>query len=418
MKNDLFKTKSTEYNGAFFILGMHEVHEYFIVGVLRNNHVTSMGHFSEGLKNEEKETLKRTIINNHTHKKEGIYYIEPSICLLLSFQGLSADQHLIQAKFQSFLFKQSWESCTWEKLIFDQADFQSEVKITHPDKPIWSEPALNKEQFIAYLIEISPYMLPFLTNRLLTTIRYPHGFGDESFFQKNCPDYAPAFIDTSMHEGINYIVCNQLSTLVWLGNQLAIEYHIPFQTIQETRPLEIVFDLDPPDRTHFSLAIKAAEEMKTIFDGLDITSFPKLSGSKGIQIHIPILHTSLTFEDTRFFTEFIANYLVEKFPQDFTIERLKKNRGSKLYIDFIQHAEGKTIISPYSPRGREFATVAAPLRWTEVNSDLKIEHYNIPYIIERLSKENCPMEDFFITENLSIERIIESIKSSIKKEAR
>lgn len=256
-------------------------------------------------------------------------------------------------------------------------------------------------------------MLPFLERRTLTTIRYPHGIPGDFFYQKNCPDYAPSSILTKSVEGINYIVCNELSTLLWLGNQLAIEYHIPFQTIDSLKPSEIVFDLDPPSKGDFHLAIKAALEMKKIFDSLEIRSYPKLSGNKGLQIHIPIKVNSLTYEDTRIFMYFIAKYLIEKFPDDFTIERLKKKRNGKLYIDYLQHAEGKTIISPYSTRGQENATVAAPLYWEEVNGNLRIEKFNIPFVLDRLSKVKCPMDDFFIQENANLLEIISTLKVNL-----
>lgn len=300
-----------------------------------------------------------------------------------------------------------------DRLVFDHPQVFNEVKITSSDKTIWEAPYINKEKYIAYLIQVAPFILPFLENRTLTIVRYPHGIPGESFYQKNCPNYAPSFIKTKEVDDIQYIVCNDLSTLIWLGNQLAIEFHIPFQTIETNRPVEIVFDLDPPNKACFPLALKAAKEIKTIFDSFDIISYPKLSGNKGLQIHIPIKGGSLSYDETRLFTSFVAGYLVEKFPHDFTIERLKKNRGGKLYIDYIQHAEGKTIICPYSTRGNEKATVAAPLFWEELNEKLRVEKYNIPFVLDRLLNEDCPMNDFFEQANHSLVNIISSLKEKM-----
>lgn len=414
MKNNSIFTdkrmKKMKLRCEFFITGWDENRKQFLFGVIKDGQAVEIGHFSEGIGSADADTLVLTIKTNAVRNEAGKFSIPPSICVLLSFDRFENEQ-IIGAVFESFLFKESWENCTWDRLVIKCANIENEVSITHPDKPLWSQPALNKEGFISYLIQAAPFFLPFLKDKLLTTIRFPHGYGSESFFQKNCPDYAPSFIEKKRHEGIDYILCNNLSTLVWLGNQLAMEYHIPFQTIASKQPNEIVFDLDPPDTDHFPLAIKAAVEMKKIFDDLNIISFPKLSGSKGIQVHIPIMHTSLTFNDTRRFTELIAHYIIEKYPHDFTIERLKKNRGAKLYIDYIQHAEGKTIICPYSPRGRANATVAAPLFWDEVNEGLKMENYNIPRMIERFSEKDCPMKDFFDTRNFELEGIVESLKS-------
>jgi bifunctional non-homologous end joining protein LigD len=258
-------------------------------------------------------------------------------------------------------------------------------------------------------------MLPFLQNRLLTVIRYPHGMFGEAFYQKNCPDYAPGFIETSISEGINYIVCNDLKTLLWLGNQIAIEFHIPFQRIGHSGPDEIVFDLDPPSREYFHLAIKAALLIKEVLDQLNLQSFIKTSGNKGLQIYIPLPEETYTYDDTRLFTSFIANYLISKDPDSFTIERLKKHRGNRLYVDYVQHAEGKTIICPFSARGKQKATVAAPLFWEEVNGDLKIEDFTVLNMIDRIVKLGSPFAGYFqAKETQQLAPVLEVLRKGVK----
>jgi DNA ligase D len=269
------------------------------------------------------------------------------------------------------------------------------VTLTSPDKPLWPKQNIVKVEFINYLTHIAPYLLPFLKNRALTVIRYPHGVGDERFYQKNCPDYAPAFIQTVQEEDINYIVCNNLPTLLWLGNQLAFEFHIPYRTSDTSYPSEIVMDLDPPSRDEFKLSIEAALMIKEVCDNLRLTTFIKTSGNKGMQIYIPLPDNQVTFDESRLFTEFLAHFLIEKEPRWFTIERLKKNRGNKCYIDYIQHAEGKTIIAPYSVRGNEDALVAAPLYWHEVTRELRPELFPLTVIQDRIKEVGDPFEEFF-----------------------
>ncbi|MES9681377.1 DNA ligase D [Gottfriedia acidiceleris] len=402
------------YTGIFFILGFNIKEETFLVGLKKENDILQMGSFSNGLSEEEKSILINAIEANKKSKKDNIKYVEPGICIELEFQSIENNQ-LTNAKFLSFQLKHAWNECTWDGLLLDNLNLEEELTLTSPDKVIWKDPLINKESYVSYLAQISTYMLPFLKNRLLTTIRFPNGIDGESFFQKNSPDYAPSFIKTEEHEGNNFIICNDVSTLLWLGNQLAIEYHIPFQTYKAKNPIEIVFDLDPPNTDAFPLAIKAALEMRLIFESFQIKSYPKVSGSKGIQIHIPIKENSLTYDDTRVFTSFIAHYLIEKFPDDFTIERLKKNRGNRLYIDYIQHAKGKTIICPYSTRGRVKPTVATPLFWDEVNDELKIETYTIPFVLNRLESSSCPMQTYFDQENSSLVDLISKIKENQSK---
>lgn len=267
------------------------------------------------------------------------------------------------------------------------------VSLTSLSKPIWEKQGIDKAHYLSYLIAISPYLLPFLKNRVLTVIRYPHGVSGDAFFQKHCPEYAPDFIK-GKSPGAR-LVCPDLPSLIWLGNQLALEFHIPFQTIGNRTPSEIVFDLDPPSRDDFPLAVKASLMIKTILDQLHLTAFIKTSGNKGLQIFLPLPDGVFTYQDTRLFMTFVADVLLEKEPALFTTERLKKNRGKRLYLDVVQHSEGKTIIAPYSARGNPEALVSTPLFWDEVNEDLRPEKFPINAIVNRVKQKGCPFADFF-----------------------
>lgn len=380
--------------GTFFITSYEIKNGYFHVGVLRNKKVFPIGLVSHGFTSEEREALLTIMKSNKLKTTNNFIYVEPSICLDLYFLELYKDQ-LRQPRFKQFRFDLTWDDCTWEKLQLVNTNFPREVTITNPTKPLWPKKNIDKQMYLLYLSNIAPYLLPFLENRLLTVIRFPHGMQGEAFYQKNCPDYAPHFINTVKSEGINYIVCNNFDTLAWLGNQLAFEFHIPFQTIYSKSPSEIVFDLDPPSRDYFHLAVKAALVIKKIFDDLKLQSFIKTSGNKGLQIYLPLPEDTFSYEETRLFTEFIANFLISTDPESFTIERLKKNRGKKLYIDYLQHAEGKTIISPYSPRGNEDGLVATPLHWDEVVEGLSPEQFTLDTIIDRIKKNGNPFLDYF-----------------------
>lgn len=229
-----------------------------------------IGSFHKGMKDSEKELLVQTILRNVIRNEEGKEYINPGICVELSFRALE-DDCLSDVVFQDFKLNLEWKQCTWQQLILRNTIVDQELAFTNLDKVIWENPL--------------------------------------------------------------------------------IKFHIPFQSIRESNPLEIVFDLDPPSRAEFSLAIKAALEMKKIFDGFDIVSFPKVSGSKGIQIHIPVADRRFTYDEARLFTAFVARYLVEQFPADFTIERMKRNLANRLYIDYVQFGEGcsKEINHPAAP---------------------------------------------------------------------
>ncbi|WP_077617372.1 DNA ligase D [Bacillus sinesaloumensis] len=398
--------------GAFFILGYDKKNSFFHVGVLKNNSVYEIGLFSHGLSPDERQALLRVIKSNSVEETGQFIKVDPGICVELHYLELYKEQ-LRQPSFSQFRFDLEWKDCTWDKLVNNVPLLPEDIEITHPDKPLWKDKSITKLDYIHYLVDISLYMLPFLKDRLLTVIRYPHGMYGESFYQKNCPDYAPDFIQTSVSEGIDYILCNDLKTLTWLGNQLSFEFHIPFQTIYSKGPSEIVFDLDPPSRDAFPLAKKAATLLKDVFDGLKLTSFVKTSGNKGLQIYIPLPENRFTYEDTRQFTEFIANYLTTMEPDLFTTERLKKNRGNRLYVDYVQHAEGKTIVAPYSVRGNDGAYVATPLYWDEITDDLSIEDFPLETIVDRIKEKGCPFANYFnAKEQQPFEPVLEFLRQS------
>jgi len=286
------------------------------------------------------------------------------------------------------------------------------VDITNPTKILWPKKNITKLQYLQYLIEVSPYLLPFLRDRHLTVIRYPNGVDQEPFYQKSCPNYAPDFVPTDLHDEIDYILCNNLPTLVWLGNQGAIDLHTPFNTTHSQYPSEIVMDLDPPSRKEFNLAVEGSLMMKEIFDKLDLISFVKTSGNKGIQVYIPLPEDTYTYDDTRIFTEFIANYLTSKEPKWFTTERMKKKRDNRLYVDYLQHAAGKTIICPYSLRGNDEALVATPLFWEEVTSNLQPNQFPMESTLGRIEEKGDPFKDFEASrDEQDFSMVLEAVKS-------
>ena len=394
-----------------FVTAYEKSNGYFHISVYKDDVIHQIGLVIFGFKPEEKNALHQIIKQNKSDEDHQFIYVEPGICLDVKYLEIYEDQ-LREPHFHNFRFDLKPDVCTYEKFVFQQKNLPPDIEITHPDKPLWEEPPIQKVDYIHYLREISPYMLPFLKNRLLTVIRYPHGMFGEAFYQKNVPDYAPDFVETASSEGIEYIVCNNMKTLLWLGNQIAIEFHIPFQTINSKGPEEIVFDLDPPSRDYFHLAIRAALYIKEVLDELKLISFIKTSGNKGLQVYIPLPDNTYSYNDTKLFTSFIANFLVSKDPDSFTIERLKKNRGNRLYVDYVQHAEGKTIVSPYSVRGKSHAGVATPLFWDEVTESLKIEQFNLETIMQKVKKQGCPFRDYFsVKERQNFEPVLGILKT-------
>ncbi|KZS45217.1 DNA polymerase domain-containing protein [Paenibacillus glucanolyticus] len=260
-----------------------------------------------------------------------------------------------------------------------------EIQITNPDKPLWPEVGITKAMYLQKLAAISPFLLRYCQGRLLTTIRYPHGVQGESFYQKNAPEPLPPFVHTYVHENINYVLLNGLPELLWLGNLAALEFHPSLHLAGSDQPCEWMIDLDPtlPEEPRI---MEATAIVGNVLNSLGLNSVPKTSGATGVQIIVSI-PAGVTFDELRAVGQFVGQYVTEKFPKLFTIERLKKNRGDKIYFDYLQHYSGRTLAAPYTPRARKLATVSTPLTWEEVHRDVSPTEFHLLNIVERLQEK-------------------------------
>jgi len=390
---DWFKVKNwrTIYG---FLTHFNTKNGYFTVHVYDDTDMIEVGKCKHGLTQETASTLKELFFSKGERQGES-YTLPPAICAAVRTLDLYKNE-LREPEFSKLLPEASPQDLTIGKLQLDMAMLPKKIEPTNTDKFFWPSCHLTKGDLLVYLREVAPYMLPFLKERALTIIRSPDGVTKEHFFQKHLPSHAPSFIEGVPIDDEQFIVCNHLDALIWFANHGAIEYHVPFQLIQSTSPVEIVFDLDPPGRERFDLAIQAALLIKQLLDDLELISFVKTSGNKGLQIHIPIAEGSMSYEETATFTQAIAFTLEQAYPDLFTTERFKNKRNGRLYIDYVQHGKDKTLIAPYSPRKTMDATVATPLFWEEVKEGLTPDQFTIENVVERVQTHGCPFADYFV----------------------
>lgn len=264
---------------------------------------------------------------------------------------------------------------------------EHDVKITNPEKYLWPELEIRKIDYISYLINLAPYILPYSSHRLLTTIRYPDGINGKSFYQKSIPSYAPPWIKKIYWHETPYIVLDSLSTLVWLGNQAALEFHTAFNSFSnENYPSHLVFDLDPSKEQSFDQVIMAALLVYETLESLSIKSWIKTSGATGLQIYIPV-GDQYDYDTSRKINTFFGKYFSQKYPNIFTIERMVNKRGSKLYFDYLQMWHGKSISAPYSPRATQNATISTPVEWNELQKGIYPQDFTLINIMDRLNKK-------------------------------
>jgi bifunctional non-homologous end joining protein LigD len=251
------------------------------------------------------------------------------------------------------------------------------LKLSNLDKVLYPAAGFTKGQVIDYIVRIAPVLVPHLVGRPLTMKRYPEGVDHEYFFEKNAPMHRPEWVKTapiwseSNHRTVNYILANDLATLVWIANLASLELHpsLSFAADIET-PTMIVFDLDPGPPANIVQCAQVAIWVRAIFDHFGLQSFPKTSGSKGMQIYIP-LNTKTTYEQTKSFAHAIARLLEQEHPELVVSDMKKAVRTNKIFVDWSQNDQHKTTIAVYSLRARERPTVSTPIIWEEVEQTLK-----------------------------------------------
>jgi bifunctional non-homologous end joining protein LigD len=251
------------------------------------------------------------------------------------------------------------------------------LKLTNLDKVLYPAAGFTKGQVIDYYARIAPVLIPHLKNKPLTLKRYPNGVNEPPFFEKNATKYRPDWVKTApiWSEGnqrdVNYILCNDLPTLIWVANLAAIELHPSLSLAQDiTCPRSMVFDLDPGPPANIIQCCQVALWLRTIFEHFNVESFPKTSGSKGLQIYVP-LNTKTSYDETKPLAHALAR-LLENEHRDLVVSDMKKAiRTNKVFVDWSQNDEHKTTISVYALRARERPTVSTPVTWDEVVNALK-----------------------------------------------
>ncbi|WP_407269203.1 DNA ligase D [Radiobacillus sp. PE A8.2] len=409
--SDWFKIKNWRTIHAF-ITSFDQNNGYFDVSVYQQATAVLIGKFKHGLEGEELDTLKN-LIDTQGQKRGNVIELPPGICVAINCLD-AGDGELREPEFNQFRLDLHPEDCTIDQLQWDLAMFPKQNDISKRNKIFYDETNRSKGDLLVYLRNITPFMLPFLKNKALTIIRCPDGIHGESFFQKHLPDYAPDYVAGIESGKETLLRCDHVEALIWFGNHGALEYHVPFQHMGKDYPVEIAFDLDPPNIEAFELAIFAAQLLKQLLDKLQLISYVKTSGNKGLQIYVPIPDKSLSYEDTAALTNGLAQLLVEQYPDHFTTERMKKNRGNRLYIDYVQHGKDKTLIAPYSPRINPNATVSTPLFWDEVQQGLTASQFTIANVVDRVLEKGCPFADYYHRKDSQDLHLIKDFIANIK----
>jgi bifunctional non-homologous end joining protein LigD len=250
------------------------------------------------------------------------------------------------------------------------------LKLSNLDKVLYPVANFTKGQVIDYYVRIAPVLLPHLRGRPMTMKRYPNGVNGMFFYEKNCPSHRPDWVKTAKvwSEGNNrwmdYCLFEDIATLVWAANLADLELHSSLSLGKEIlRPTFIVFDLDPGPPANIVLCCQVGLWVRETFAKLKLESFAKTSGSKGLQVYVP-LHTAVTYDDTKPFAHELARMLERQHPQLVVSDMKKSLRTGKVFVDWSQNDDHKTTVSVYSLRAKDRPTVSTPVTWEEVENCL------------------------------------------------
>jgi bifunctional non-homologous end joining protein LigD len=264
----------------------------------------------------------------------------------------------------------------------------TKVEFTNLDKILFPKLQIRKAQVIEYYIKTAPKMLDLLANRPLVLTRFPDGIDKEGFYEKDAPQGTLPWVKTiKIYSGtakrdVNYILCNDLDTLIWLANLAAIEIHMPLSKADSReKPDFVFFDIDPEPPVSFEEATAVALLLKEKLDKLGLVSYVKTSGKKGLHVLIPI-QQKYTFRETRAFVHNIGQQLAKEH-EIVVSEFAETKKPGKVFVDYLQNSHGRTMVCPYSLRVTPEATVSTPLQWAEVKKGIKPAEFNIFSVVKR-----------------------------------
>jgi bifunctional non-homologous end joining protein LigD len=252
-----------------------------------------------------------------------------------------------------------------------------ELRLTNLDKVLYPEPGFTKGEMVDYYAKVAPAIVPHLVGRAVTLRRFPEGVDDldSAFFEKRCPKHRPKWVKTTRVQAgpnagkIDFCVCDGLPTLIWMAQLAAIELH-PSLSLGRApkRPTVLAFDLDPGPPADVVDCSRVALRLREVLEQLELECFVKTSGSKGMQLYVP-LNLKATYEETRPFAQALAQLIAKQTPDAVLAKMGKKtDRSGKVLIDWYQNNERKTTIAVYSLRARERPTVSTPVTWEEVEA--------------------------------------------------
>jgi bifunctional non-homologous end joining protein LigD len=289
------------------------------------------------------------------------------------------------------------------------------VQLSHPDKVLYPEDGITKLDLARYYEDIAQWMLPHVENRLLSLVRCPQGIGHKCFFQKHpgsgISDALRRFDVQEKNEVEQHLALYDVAGLVSLVQMGVLEIHIwGSQADRHEKPDRLIFDLDPDPSVEWPAVVTAANEVRLLLEELDLVSFVKTTGGKGLHVVVPIQRRT-NWDDAKEFCRSVAEFMVAAAPDRYIAKMSKAARRRKIFVDYLRNDLGATAIAPYSTRNRKGAPVSVPITWDELSSRIKSDHFNIRNLPARLAKlKKVPWADIKTTKQSITASMLKKLK--------
>jgi len=365
-----------------------------ILGMYKDDKLIYIGHAGTGFDRELLDDIHKRLQPLRVAKSpfaevpktnQPATWVKPKLIAEIKFQEWTADGHMRQPVFIGLREDKLPKEVTKEPTMSNA----TKAVLTNLDKLYWKKEKITKGDVIAYYDAIAPYMLPYMKGRPQSLNRTPDGAGGMNFYQKDMTGKAPDWItlhpsfSESNNETINYMVCTDRDSLLYMANLGCIEMN-PWhsRTKKPDNPDYCVVDLDPHE-IGFDKVVETAIVVNKVLKSLGIEGYPKTSGATGIHIYIP-LGAKYTFEQSKQLAHIVASLVHEQIPSFTSLERSPAKRRRKVYLDYLQNRESQTLACVYSLRPKPGATVSTPLHWDEVVKELSPSQFTITSVFERL----------------------------------
>ncbi len=388
------------------------------VGVYDGAELRHVGGVGSGLRAADLKELRELLVERERERSpftlgdppKGTRFARPDLVCEVEFTGWSPDGRLRHPVFCGLrwdrpageVVRESAARSTPAAVAFSGEGDQVEatiggrrLRITNPDKPMYGDAGFSKRDVIAYYAEIAPVMLPHLAGRALTLRRFPHGAADPaSFYEKRASPHRPEWVRTvempvGEDEQLTFVEASEPATLVWLANLAALELHPSLaQAAEPERPTVLVFDLDPGLPATVVESCQVALLIRDLLTALDLDTWAKTSGGKGLQVYAPI-NVDVTYDDTKPFAHAVAALLEDRHPDLVTSRMAKRLRSGRVFVDWSQNDRHKTTVGVYSLRAQPTPTVSTPVTWDEVaacaqSGDPSSLRFTAPQVLDRV----------------------------------